>query len=187
MSIILASKSPRRRELLSLTGVTEFEIIPSSGEPVLTGLSPEETVSALARFKAESVRREHPDDVVIGVDTLVFLDGRALGKPKDEADAREMLRALSGRRHFVLSGVAVLTPTEERVFAEKTDVYFRSLTERELSDYAASGDPLDKAGAYGIQGRAAAFVERIDGDYYNVMGLPVCRLTLVLRQLGMDI
>ena len=184
MAIVLASASPRRRELLELMGITDFIVCPASGEPEMTGLSPEETVRRIARFKAEQAAALYPEDAVIAADTLVYADGQALGKPRDREDARRMLRLLSGRGHAVYTGVAVLRGKDALLSAERTDVYFRSLTEREIEEYIDTGEPMDKAGAYGAQGRAAVFIERIDGDFFNVMGLPVCALTLMLRALG---
>ena len=161
-----------------------FSVRPAAGEPELTGLSPAETVTALARYKAEQVFAECPGDTVIAADTLVFLDGEALGKPRDREDARRMLRALSGRSHEVYTGVAVRSPGGSRVRAERTAVRFRHLTDREIEAYLDTGEPMDKAGAYGAQGRAAVFIQGIEGDFFNVMGLPVCALTVMLRELG---
>jgi septum formation protein len=184
MAFILASASPRRQELLRLMGIEDFTVCPASGEPELTGLAPDETVRRIARFKAEQVAARFPGDTVIAADTLVFLDGTALGKPHDAEDARRMLHLLSGRRHAVYTGVAVICGEDTLAVAVRTDVFFRSLTDEEIEAYIHTGEPMDKAGAYGAQGRAAVFIERIEGDFFNVMGLPVCALTLMLRRLG---
>lgn len=194
--IILASASPRRRELLAQIGV-EFEVRVSKKEEIYHSSLPEEIVKELALAKAENVLGElreedgtsAEDTVVIGADTVVVLDGRILGKPKDEADAENMLAALQGRPHDVYTGVAVLSfdaRGEKSVYshAVQTKVYVHEMSSEEIRDYAATGDPLDKAGAYGIQGAFAAFIDRIDGDYYNVVGLPVSYVYRVLKQAG---
>ena len=194
--IILASASPRRRELLAQIGV-EFEVRVSKKEEIYHSSLPEEIVKELALAKAENVLGElreedgtsAEDTVVIGADTVVVLDGRILGKPKDEADAENMLAALQGRPHDVYTGVAVLSfdaRGEKSVYshAVQTKVYVHEMSREEIRDYAATGDPLDKAGAYGIQGAFAAFIDRIDGDYYNVVGLPVSYVYRVLKQAG---
>ena len=128
-----------------------------------------------------------PEDIVIAADTIVYLDGVILGKPKDTADAARMLAALSGREHIVYTGVAVLRGGETRLAAEHTAVRFRTLTPAEITRYIATGEPMDKAGAYGIQGRGALFVAHLDGDYFNVMGLPLCRLGQLLNELGVEL
>lgn len=191
--IILGSASPRRRELLAQIGVG-FEVRVSSKEEIYTSTVPEEIVKELALMKAENTAGEtgsegSRDVVIIGADTIVVLDGKILGKPADEADAVRMLSALQGRRHDVYTGVAVLDYDEKggkRVFnyAVGTAVYVNEMTEAEIRAYAETKDPLDKAGAYGIQGRFAAHIDRIDGDYYNVVGLPVSRVYRTLRELG---
>lgn len=185
MKIILASGSPRRRELLSMLGA-EFEVLPAKGEEKTeAGLSPAETVVSLARAKAAEVAASAPDDaIVIAADTVVSIDGDILGKPASEEEARLMLHRLSGRTHCVYTGLCVSRGGETRCLAEETAVTFRVLDDGEINAYVASGDPLDKAGAYGIQGKAATFVEGINGDYYNVMGLPLCRLCEMLKQTG---
>lgn len=188
MSIILASQSPRRRELLAQMGVPQFEVVPALGEEIASpGLSPAQLVEVLSRQKAEEVAvQAGPDDVVIAADTVVAVDGAVLGKPRDPADAARMLSLLSGRAHTVYTGVTVRRGTFSRTAHEATQVRFRPLTQSEISAYIATGEPMDKAGAYGIQGRGALFVEGIEGDYYNVMGLPVCRLGRILARLGVD-
>jgi len=187
--IVLASGSPRRQELLRRIGITEFDIVvPEADESCPAGLSPRETVAHIARAKAEAARAlTAADDVVITADTMVFLNDRRLGKPHDAADALRMLLALSGARHTVCTGVTVRQGERLVCFTAATDVYFRALTERELRSYIASGEPMDKAGAYGVQGLGALLVERIDGDFFNVMGLPVLPLAQALREFGVEL
>ncbi len=190
MKLILASASPRRRELLEMLHVKNLEIHPAKGEekphPELT---PDALVKELASCKAAEVAAAwaSPEDIVIGADTVVVLDGRVLGKPKNEADAAAMLRALSGRTHTVYTGVAVERGGERRLHAERTDVRFRALTDAEIAAYIATGEPMDKAGAYGAQGYASLFVEHLDGDFFNVMGLPLCALGKLLKELDVSL
>lgn len=182
--VILASQSPRRRELLSRVFET-FEVIPSLAEEAAAVSSPAEYVKTLAKVKAEEVAsREGADCLVIGSDTVVSVDGRILEKPKDEADAFRMLSHLSGRAHEVYTGVAVCKEGKTIVEHETTRVWFRELSEDEISRYIASGEPMDKAGAYGIQEKGAQLVRKIDGDYFNVVGLPICRLCEMLHSMG---
>lgn len=186
--IILASASPRRRELLQQIGL-EFSVVPSNvPEELLPGETPEEHVVRLSRAKAAEVagRRDIAGRWVIGSDTVVLCDGEILGKPADERDAARMLRQLSGREHRVLSGFAVIDrlSSQERTEAVGTRVRFRALTDAEIARYIASGESADKAGAYAIQGLGVCFVAGINGSYTNVVGLPLCRLTLTLEQLG---
>lgn len=180
MEIILASQSPRRRELMGFFPFPVTVRVSQADEKMDSAKRPEDEVSRISRNKARAVARAD-GDIVIGADTIVVCDGMILGKPKDEADAYRMLSMLSGRAHQVMTGVTVLQDEKCVSFTEITDVYFRALTEKEINDYIRSGDPLDKAGAYGIQSGASLFVERIVGDYYNVVGLPVCHLSQVLR------
>lgn len=185
--IILASGSPRRRELLEMLGA-EFEVCPAQGDEIVPpGLSPEETVKALALAKAEEIFGKRPDGLILAADTVVELDGEILGKPRDEADARRMLSAMSGRSHRVFTGIAAISGTERIVESEETEVTFRPLGEREIFSYVAGGEPMDKAGAYGVQGLASLFVERINGDFFNVMGLPLCRVGRILSRMGVDL
>lgn len=180
MDIILASKSPRRRELLSMLGL-EFTVIPAVGEEkVDDDLTPGETVMSLSLGKAREIADSHPDSLVIGSDTLVYLEGKPMGKPHSREEAAEMLRKLSGRVHQVYTGIAVVQGTDEKVDFEKTDVQFRELSEEEIEWYIGTGEPMDKAGAYGIQGQGAVFIPKIDGDYFTVMGLPLCKLWSML-------
>lgn len=178
MNWILASGSPRRRELLEMLGVPDLTIRPATGpERATPGAGPEQTVRELSLHKAQEVAQTcAPEDIIIAADTIVYLDGAILGKPKDHDDAVRMLTALSGREHIVYTGVAVLRGGELRQAAEQTAVRFRTLTPAEIERYIATGEPMDKAGAYGVQSLGALLVERIDGDFYNVMGLPVEKL-----------
>ena len=184
--IVLASGSPRRRELLERIGLTDFVVrVPEVEESFPGGLPPQEVVSYISREKAEAAAKLcGPGDIVITADTMVFLDDQRLGKPRDEAHALEMLTALQGRRHTVCTGVTLLQGAKRLTQSESTDVFFRSATEEELRRYIATGEPMDKAGAYGVQGRGALLVERLEGDFFNVMGLPVLRLARMLEKFG---
>lgn len=188
MKIILASQSPRRRELLERMGLTQFEIRPARGEECADpGLSPARLVEELSIQKAgEIAAGADPEDVIIAADTVVAADGQVLGKPHSRREAQEMLAFLSGRTHTVYTGVTVRKGDRVRTGHEATDVVFRELTPAEIRAYVDTGEPMDKAGAYGIQGRGCVLVEGIRGDYYNVMGLPVCRLGLMLREFGVE-
>ena len=183
MSIILASASPRRKELLGLFRVP-FEIrIADIDETMDSAKAPFDEVARVSRLKAMAVSRTE-DDTVIAADTIVVCEGRVLGKPKDQQEACEMLRLLSGRDHQVMTGVTVVKGQRAETFTEVTDLHFRPLSKEEIEAYVATGEPMDKAGSYGIQGGAALFCTRMVGDYYNVMGLPVCRLGEVLRRMN---
>lgn len=181
MEIILASASPRRKELMGHFPFPVTVRVSQADEKMDNGKLPQQEVARISCNKAMAVDRTG-DDIVIGADTIVVCDGVILGKPKDEADALRMLSMLSGRAHQVMTGVTVLKGDRLHSFTEITDVYFRSLSEKEILSYIRSGDPMDKAGAYGIQSGASLFVEKIEGDYYNVVGLPVCHLALVLKE-----
>ena len=182
--IVLASASPRRRDLLRQIGLSEFTIrVSDAAEDYPPDLSPAAIVEYISREKAEAVPCA-PDEIVIAADTMVFLDGQKLGKPADEADALRMLTALQGRRHTVRTGVTVRQGDRFLTESEATEVEFRPLSEAELRAYIATGEPMDKAGAYGAQGRGALLVERLDGDFFNVMGLPVLRLSRMLEKFG---
>ena len=194
--IILGSASPRRRELLSQIGVS-FEVRTSGREEIYHSAIPEEIVRELALMKAENVagdltdeQNEAPKDtIVIGADTIVVLDGKILGKPVDEKDAADMIVALQGRSHEVYTGVAILDYDAQgeknvSVHAVGTKVYVNPMDEAEISAYIDTGEPMDKAGAYGIQGRFAAYIDRIEGDYYNVVGLPVSYVYQALKRIG---
>ena len=183
MNLILASASPRRRELLSLFGVP-FQIRAADiDETMDASAAPFDEVGRVSRLKALATARES-GDVVIAADTIVVCQGKVLGKPHDEADAKAMLRLLAGRDHQVMTGVTVLSDDRCVTFTEVTDLHFRQLTDKEIARYVASGEPMDKAGSYGIQGGAALFCTGMTGDYYNVMGLPVCRLGGILKEIA---
>lgn len=173
--IILASGSPRRRELLEQAGIP-FEVIKSNAEEKITKKEPAEIVKELSCCKARTVAGEHPGRLVLGADTIVVLDGGILGKPKSAGDAERMLTSLQGRTHQVYTGVTLIRDAQTLSFYEKTDVTLYPMTEAEIKAYVESGDCMDKAGAYGIQGRFAIHIRGICGDYYNVVGLPVGRL-----------
>lgn len=187
MAMILASQSPRRRELLGQMGFS-FTVRPAKGEELAhPELTPAQLVEELARQKALEVSAEaEADDVVVAADTVVAIDGVVLGKPHDKVHAAQMLSALSGREHTVYTGVAVKRGETLLVEHEATQVRFRPLTEREIDLYIQTGEPMDKAGSYGIQGYGALLVEGIRGDYFNVVGLPICRLGRMLAQVGED-
>lgn len=187
MKIILASQSPRRRELLERMGICGFEVIPAQGAEIFTrGLTPGQLVEELSRNKCAEVAATHPDDLIIAADTVVTVNNRVLGKPRNEEDAARMLNALSGRLNMVYTGVTVSLRGETATEHEVTSVRFRPLTQADVIRYIATGEPMDKAGAYGIQGYGCVLVEGISGDYYNVMGLPVCRLAKMLARFGVD-
>lgn len=193
--IILGSASPRRRELLEQIGI-EFEVKVSSREEIYTAKEPEAIVKELALEKASHVSEDireskeaRKEMLVIGADTVVVLDGKILGKPKDEADAFQMLSALQGRAHQVYTGVAMLDYDENGnsrsiCDAKRTDVYVHAMTEAEIRRYIDTGESMDKAGSYGIQGKFAPFIDRIEGDYYNVVGLPVAYVYQTFKELG---
>ena len=186
MQLILGSQSPRRKELLGLFHIPFVIKIADIDEVMDPALSPAEEVARVSRAKAEAIPRGD-DDVVIAADTIVVLENEVLGKPKDEADAVRMLTALSGRDHQVMTGVTVLRGNTSLTHTEITDIHFRPLSQKEIAAYVATGEPMDKAGSYGIQGGAALFAEKMHGDYYNVMGLPVCRLWQMLRAIAPEI
>ena len=186
MEVILASQSPRRKELMGLFHIPFTVRVSQADESMDPDLSPAEAVAAVSRRKAEAVERE-ADDLVIAADTIVVVDREILGKPQDAADASRMLHLLSGRDHQVMTGMTLLRGEKCLVCTEITDIHFRDLTDREIDAYIATKEPMDKAGSYGIQGGAALFAERLVGDYYNVMGLPVCRLGQLLREIAPEI
>ncbi len=180
--IVLASASPRRKELLSLLGLDFIVQTADVDETLPVGITPEAAVAALSRKKALAVA--HPGQTVIGADTVVAIDGAILGKPKDAAHAAGMLRLLSGKKHSVFTGVTVTKSDKIITFTAETKVEFYPLTDAEIERYIATGEPMDKAGAYGIQGQGSYLVKGIEGDYFNVVGLPVSRLWRVLQELG---
>ena len=186
MNLILASGSPRRKELLGLFGVPFVVRIADIDETMDPNKAPFDEVARVSRMKALAVPREK-DDVVVAADTIVVCGGTVLGKPHSREEAIRMLTALSGRDHQVMTGCTVVRGEKAETFTEVTDLHFRPLGEAEIARYVDSGEPMDKAGAYGIQGGAALFCQRIAGDYYNVMGLPVCRLGQVLREIAPEI
>ena len=183
--IILASGSPRRQELLQQIGVP-FEVVKSNAEEILNHADgPRALAVENARRKALAVAKMHPHRVVLGADTVVFQDGDVFGKPKDAAEARAMLCRFAGRRHAVVTGVALVDRDGTcRTGATETEVFFADLTEGEISDYLATGEPMDKAGAYAVQGRAAAFIPRIEGSFSNVVGLPLAEVVTLLKEAG---
>ena len=190
MKLILASKSPRRREILSMLGLhPEFLTLETAEDFDRSSVTPEELVMGLACRKvraAGAYRREQSgtdaeSELLLAADTVVSLDGTVLEKPEDEADAHRMLRALSGRKHEVYTGIAAIHGTQLAVDVQKTDVYFRPLSEEDIDRYVASGEPMDKAGAYGAQKKGCLLIEKIDGDFFNVVGLPVTRVDDMLK------
>lgn len=185
MQLILASQSPRRKELLGLFRIP-FTIRVADIDEAMDPGDPYNEVTRVSRLKAMAVSRE-AGDVVIAADTIVVCDGKVLGKPRDEADARRMLHLLSGRDHQVMTGLTVLRGEKMLSCTEVTDIHFRDLTEKEIESYIRTGEPMDKAGAYGIQGGAALFAEKLCGDYFNVVGLPVCRLGKLLKEIAPEL
>ena len=182
--VVLASASPRRRQLLNLIGITH-EVRPSNiDETMRPREAPRRHAERLAREKATAIASRDPDLVTIGADTVVVINRKVLGKPRDEAEAMHMLSQLNGRLHTVITAVAVARGRKLRSSIEEVSVKFRRLREDEIQAYVATGEPMDKAGAYGIQGYGATIVERIEGDYFAVMGLPLVRLTTLMRDLG---
>jgi septum formation protein len=180
MPIVLASASPRRQELLKNAGI-DFVARPADIEEVQrAGEGAAYFAERMAREKARAIRASAPENLVLGADTIVVARDQVLGKPADAADAVRMLRLLSSRQHFVITGVCLIGPDFEDVRSERTAVHFTALTDAEIRDYVASGEPMDKAGAYAIQGHASRWISKIEGDYSNVVGLPV---DLVLRML----
>lgn len=186
MKIILASGSPRRRELLGLFHVPFTIHAADIDETMDPAAPPAQETARVSLLKAQAVPREE-DDLVIAADTIVVCGGKVLGKPRSEAEASAMLTLLSGRDHQVMTGCTVLRGENRETFTEITDLHFRALMPEEIDAYVRSGEPMDKAGAYGIQGGAALFCERINGDYYNVMGLPVCRLGQTLKRMAPEL
>ncbi len=188
MRILLASASPRRSQLLRSIGVKNIITAPANvSEDVPDGTSPKDAVAMLSARKAEAAAALHPGELVLAADTLVALPGRLLGKPSSKAEASEMLRSLSGREHSVLTGVCIIYGARRLSAVEETVVRFRRLSDDEISAYVDTSEPMDKAGAYAIQGIGALFVESICGDYSNVVGLPLCRLGLMLKEFGIGL
>ena len=182
--VVLASASPRRRELLTLIGIAH-EVRPANiDETMRPREAPRRYAERLAREKASAVAARDPDLITIGADTVVVINRKVLGKPADADDAARMLRMLSGREHTVITAVAVSRGRKLRSAIEEVRVKFRALRDDEIDAYIAMGEPMDKAGAYGIQGYGATIVERIEGDYFAVMGLPLVRLVGLMRDVG---
>ena len=181
--LLLASSSPRRSELLSMAGY-EFTAVPANvSETFLHGTPPMQIVEQLSTRKAQAVAKLHPEAAVLAADTVVVFKGRILGKPKDEEMAKAMLKLLSGNVHQVYTGYTVISGKKFVCGHECTSVEFYTLTQQEIDDYLATGEPMDKAGAYGIQGRGSLFVKRINGDFYNIVGLPIAKIHRILAGL----
>ena len=182
MEVILASQSPRRKELMGLLNIPFTVRVADVDETPDPNLTAQEDAERLSRLKAKAIPR-NPEDIVIAADTIVVWQDHLLGKPANPAEAKAMLSDLSGKWHQVITGLTVLRGDVCISTSVVTDVCFRELTEKEIDDYIQTGDPMDKAGSYGIQTGGALFVERIHGDYYNVVGLPVCKLNLILKEI----
>ena len=189
MNIVLASASPRRKELLEMLELKNLIVIPAKGEEIPPEhAGPGELVMALSAAKAREVAAQRsPEDLVIGADTIVWFNGHAYGKPHSRREAIRMLEELSGNTHRVYTGVTVIVGGREDREYEESQVTFRQLSREEIERYVDTGEPMDKAGAYGAQGKGALLVEGIRGDFFNVMGLPLCRLALMLRKQGVEI
>ena len=186
MNLILASQSPRRKALLELFRLPFTVQVADIDETMDLNKPPYDEVARVSRCKAEAVERS-VGDIVIAADTIVVCEGNVLGKPRDTADAKAMLRLLSGRDHQVMTGMCVLRGDTAITATEVTDIHFRELSDAEIDAYVATGEPMDKAGSYGIQGGTALFAEKMVGDYYNVMGLPVCRLWKILHEIAPEL
>lgn len=179
--VILASASPRRRELLSII-FPKFEVIPSNAEEIIPkNIRLIDAPEYLSKIKALDIAKAYPDALVIGADTSVIINNKILGKPKDKDEAYNMIKMLSGNEHFVITGCTVINGENTVSFSEKTSVFFNNLSEQEIIDYINTDEPYDKAGGYGIQGKGALLVKKIEGDYFNVVGLPVSRLNAEIK------
>ncbi|MCR2820543.1 Maf family protein [Lederbergia panacisoli] len=185
--LVLASASPRRKEILQKLNIPFTTFSPNADETLPTGLQPSDFVVTLALRKASLASEHFPQAAIIGSDTVVVCDELILGKPKNREEAEHMLKLLSGRIHAVYTGVAIINKGKTETFYEKTDVEFWELTETDIHQYIKSGEPFDKAGAYGIQGQGALLVKSIKGDYYTVVGLPISRLYRILSAMGLII
>ena len=173
--IILASASPRRKEILELADL-EFDVMPSDAQEITTKTAPNEVVMELASIKAKDIyKKSEKQSMIVGADTVVAYQGQILGKPTDEADAKRMLTMLSGHTHEVYTGVCVIEDGKTKTFYEETKVTFYEISDEQIDHYIKTGEPMDKAGSYGIQGKAAVFIKGIEGDYYNVVGFPIAR------------
>ena len=189
MAIVLASASPRRKELLEMLGIKDLLIIPAKGEEhAPENVAPEEIVKTLSMAKAREVAAIRPrDDIIIAADTIVWFENKLYGKPKTTGEAEKMLTALSGKKHEVYTGVTIIKDEAVLSETEVSEVFFRDISDEEIKAYVKTGEPMDKAGAYGAQGKGSLFVKKINGDFFNVMGLPLCRLGLMLMKQGVDI
>lgn len=183
MELILASSSPRRKEMFNLIGL-DFTVMVSDADESTVESDPKKFVVELAKRKAEAVLKKRPDACVVGSDTIVLIDGKIIGKPRDKDDAFKILSTLNGRTHTVYTGLAVLTTDTEQLYCDETRVTFAKLSDEEIWHYIGTGEPLDKAGAYGIQGPGAILVERIEGCYFTVIGMPVPVLYKLLKNVG---
>ena len=173
--IILASASPRRKEILELADL-KFDVMPSDAQEITTKTAPNEVVMELASIKAKDIyKKSEKQSMIVGADTVVAYQGQILGKPTDEADAKRMLTMLSGQTHEVYTGVCLIEDGEAKTFYEETKVTFYEISDEQIDRYIKTGEPMDKAGSYGIQGKAAVFIKGIEGDYYNVVGFPIAR------------
>lgn len=173
--IILASASPRRKEILEFADL-KFDVMPSDAQEITTKTAPNEVVMELASIKAKDIyKKSEKQSMVVGADTVVAYQGQILGKPADEADAKRMLTMLSGQTHEVYTGVCVIEDGKTKTFYEETKVTFYEISDEQIDRYIKTGEPMDKAGSYGIQGKAAVFIKGIEGDYYNVVGFPIAR------------
>ncbi|MBE6920494.1 MAG: septum formation inhibitor Maf [Ruminococcaceae bacterium] len=186
MELILASQSPRRKELLGLFGLPFVIRVADIDETMDKTASAYDEVARVSREKAMAVERAR-GDIVVAADTIVVCENKVLGKPHSQEEAMQMLRLLSGRDHQVMTGMTVLRDEKCLSCTQVTDIHFRELSQKEIAAYVATGEPMDKAGAYGIQGGAALFAEKMVGDYYNVMGLPVCKLRILLEQIAPEL
>jgi septum formation protein len=183
--LILASASPRRQELLKNAGY-KFKVHPAESEEIVPKLKPEAAALLTAESKAVEVAEKFPDDVILAADTIVFIGGEIMNKPQGEADAFRMLRILSGARHTVITAVCIIKGAKTRTFYGRTSVEFNELSDGEINAYIKTGEPFDKAGAYGIQEKGALLVKGIRGDFYNVMGLPLARTAQELKKFGIE-
>lgn len=180
--IVLASGSPRRKELLSLLGF-DFDVVPADINEEIDYTKPlQEEIEKLSYLKAYEVFKEHKNSIVIGSDTIVAISNKVLGKPKTKEKAKEMLQELSGNVHQVITAVSIISPKKSETFSTISNVYFRELSKEEIENYSNTEEPLDKAGAYAIQGQARTFISRIDGDYYSIIGLPICELSQRIKK-----
>ena len=180
--IILASASPRRKEILELADL-KFDVMPSDAQEITTKTAPNEVVMELASLKAKDIyKKSEKQSMIVGADTVVAYQGQILGKPTDEADAKRMLTMLSGQTHEVYTGVCVIEDGKTKTFYEETKVTFYEISDEQIDRYIKTGEPMDKAGSYGIQGKAAVFIKGIEGDYYNVVGFPIARFLQEIRK-----